>query len=197
MADEPRQTASREQGGNETNGGERQDTVRFADTEPTTTPPAASTPPVHSPTTAPPAASTLPAHSTPPGSPAAASLHRAGTLPVRRPYNGTEDVNRRRGRTISSRSGQPEGRQLSPRSQLFGRGTANVRSDNAGDGGLGHIPEGENSRRRESFVSERSFVSPGLRHRTTTVRASAHLYSSTVQWLAPGHVSGIYLSIRA
>ncbi|CAL3970799.1 unnamed protein product [Diplocarpon coronariae] len=109
-------------------------------------------------------------------------LHRAGTLPVRRPHPeieaSTADVNRRRGRTISTRPKNLEPPVSQP-SQTIGRSPSRRKNDQGGDSkehgspSLGPIPEGDQaeaggSRPRKSSVSERSFVSPGMRRRTTT-----------------------------
>ncbi|KAI9047074.1 hypothetical protein LZ554_009147 [Drepanopeziza brunnea f. sp. 'monogermtubi'] len=112
-----------------------------------------------------------------------APLHRAGTLPVRRPHTEAEavttDRNRRRGRTISTRPKNSEHRQLSPRSQILGRSLPNRNNDNGGDGGLrpiherGGQAEASYARPRRSSVSDRSFVSPGIRHRSTTWNMAA------------------------
>ncbi|PBP26614.1 MIP transporter [Diplocarpon rosae] len=109
-------------------------------------------------------------------------LHRAGTLPTRRQHTEVEansaDINRRRGRTISTRPKNLEPPVSSP-SHIFGRSPSRRRNDHGGDGkehgspSLGPIPEkgqaeASGSRPRKSSVSDRSFVSPGMRRRTTT-----------------------------
>ncbi|PBP16122.1 MIP transporter [Diplocarpon rosae] len=121
-------------------------------------------------------------HHTGAESPGITPLHRAGTLPTRRHHTEVEansaDVNRRRGRTISTRPKNLEPPVSSP-SQIFGRSPSRRRNDHGGDGkehespSLGPIPEkgqaeASGSRPRKSSVSDRSFVSPGMRRRTTT-----------------------------
>ena len=119
-----------------------------------------------------------PPYAADPESPGAAPLHRAGTLPTRRHHDeldiSSTDINRRRGRTISARPKHLE-RPLSPRSQMFGRSPSTRNRDNGGEGSLGPIPEraqaepsSSTSRPRRSSVSDRSFVSPGIRKRSTT-----------------------------
>ncbi|KAH7390146.1 aquaporin-like protein [Cadophora sp. MPI-SDFR-AT-0126] len=121
-------------------------------------------------------------------------LHRAGTLPTRRHRDeldgSSTDVNRRRGRTISAQPKNLE-RPLSPRSQMFGRSPSTRNRDDGKEGSLGPIPETSQaepgtstSRPRRTSISERSFVSPGVRKRSTT-------------WnMAPGRQRGSTLTRR-
>ncbi|KAH6705113.1 aquaporin-like protein [Leptodontidium sp. MPI-SDFR-AT-0119] len=173
MAEEQKETGGGDYGGNPSN--ERQ--AEGGPLRPVLSIQRSTTPPIRTATNA--AATNLaaipPPYAADPVSPGAAPLHRAGTLPIRRIHDETEgnasDISRRRGRTISARPKHLE-RLLSPRSQMFGRSPSTRNRDN-GEGSLQPIPERaqaeqSSSRPRKSSISDRSFVSPGMRKRSTT-----------------------------
>lgn len=170
MADEQRESRRSEDGGNTGIEGQTEGTP----IRPVVSIQRTSTPPIRTATNASATApgATPPPYAADPESPGATHLHRAGTLPIRRPHDGNaSDINRRRGRTISARPKHLE-RPLSPRSQMFGRSPSTRHREN-GEGSLGPIAEARQaepgtSRPRRSSISDRSFVSPGIRQRSTT-----------------------------
>lgn len=105
-------------------------------------------------------------------------LHRAGTLPSRSRLDEAEhiaeDINRRRGRTISARPKNLDARALSPRSQLFKRSSHTGTLNSAREGSMEPIPESRQTQtstsrpRRSTNTSGRPSFTSGIRPRMST-----------------------------